>query len=86
MRCPKETDPQRFSIHRLAHYCLDLSELFETERVVPVLIFLRRGAYAERLRLVERCRDSETIRCRLSEQPPRFTQPSLAHTPTRVIQ
>ena len=37
----EETDPARFSIHRLAHYCLDLAELFETERVVPVVIFLR---------------------------------------------
>lgn len=36
----EETDPNRFSIHRLAHYTLHLSELFETERVVPVVIFL----------------------------------------------
>jgi hypothetical protein len=39
----EESDPRRFSIHRLAHYCLDLAELFETERVVPVVIFLRSG-------------------------------------------
>ena len=26
---------------RLAHYCLDLAELFGAERVVPVVIFLR---------------------------------------------
>ncbi len=31
---------QRFSIHSLAHYCLDLAELLATERVVPVVIFL----------------------------------------------
>lgn len=31
----------RFSIHRLIHYCTDLSELYQTERVVPVVIFLR---------------------------------------------
>jgi hypothetical protein len=37
----EESDPRRFSIHRLAHYCLDLGELFETDRVVPVVIFLR---------------------------------------------
>ncbi|XUO84685.1 DUF4351 domain-containing protein [Halomonas sp. KM007] len=36
----EETDPGRFSIHRLAHYTLHLSELFDTERVVPVVIFL----------------------------------------------
>ena len=37
----EETDWRRFSLHRLAHYCLDLAELFETDRVVPVTIFLR---------------------------------------------
>lgn len=37
----EETDPSRFSIHRLAHYCLELSELYGTQRVVPVVIFLR---------------------------------------------
>ncbi|MGP9767757.1 DUF4351 domain-containing protein [Halomonas sp. AOP13-D3-9] len=36
----EETDPSRFSIHRLAHYTLHLSELFATHRVVPVVIFL----------------------------------------------
>ena len=36
----EETDSRRFSIHRLAHYCLDLAELCETNRVVPVVIFL----------------------------------------------
>jgi hypothetical protein len=47
----EETDPKRFSIHRLAHYCLDLAELFKTERVVPVVIFLRVGDSPPRLRL-----------------------------------
>ena len=37
----EETNPARFSIHRLAHYCLDLAELYDTDRVVPVVIFLR---------------------------------------------
>ncbi len=37
----EETDWRRFSPHRLALYCLDLAELFETDRVVPVAIFLR---------------------------------------------
>lgn len=45
----EESDPRRFSVHRLAHYCLDLSELFDTERVVPVVIFLRAGGYAREL-------------------------------------
>lgn len=39
----EETDPSRFSIHRLAHYCLELSELYGTNRVVPVVIFLRKA-------------------------------------------
>ncbi|HYN77255.1 MAG TPA: hypothetical protein VES73_05630 [Lamprocystis sp. (in: g-proteobacteria)] len=45
----EETDPQRFSIHRLAHYCLDLGELLKTDRVVPVVIFLRGAAPRRRL-------------------------------------
>jgi hypothetical protein len=53
----EETDPKRFSIHRLAHYCLDLSELFDTERLVPVVIFLHPGTYPEQLRLGSENRD-----------------------------
>ena len=37
----EESDWRRFSLHRLVHYCVDLAELFETDRVVPVAIFLR---------------------------------------------
>ncbi|WP_295883691.1 hypothetical protein [uncultured Thiohalocapsa sp.] len=47
----EETDTSKFSIHRLAHYCLDLAELFETDRVVPVAIFLRDGDPAASLTL-----------------------------------
>jgi len=47
----KETETARFSIHRLARYCLDLSELCGTERVVPVAIVLRAGERAEETRL-----------------------------------
>lgn len=39
----EETNPARFSIHRLAHYSLDLAEMYATSRVVPVVIFLRAG-------------------------------------------
>ena len=39
----EQSDPQRFSIHRLAHYCLDLSDMLKTDRVVPGAIFLRGG-------------------------------------------
>jgi hypothetical protein len=45
----EETDTSKFSIHRLAHYCLDLAELFKTDRVVPVAIFLRQGQRPEEL-------------------------------------
>jgi hypothetical protein len=47
----EETEPKRFSLHRLAHYCLDLADLYATDRVVPVVIFLHPGTYATRLRL-----------------------------------
>lgn len=36
----EETHPRHFSIHRLAHYCLDLSRLFDINHIVPVVIFL----------------------------------------------
>ena len=39
----EESDTRRLSIHRLAHYCLDLAELMEAARVVPVVVFLRRA-------------------------------------------
>lgn len=47
----EETEPKNFSIHRLAHYCLDLAELMETERVVPVVVFLRKGGFPRELHL-----------------------------------
>ncbi len=47
----EDTDPRRFSVHRLAHYCLDLAELLETDRVVPVVIFLRDGSFRAELTL-----------------------------------
>ncbi len=47
----EETDPKRFSIHRLAHYCLHLAELMDTDRVVPVVVFLHRGRFRRALNL-----------------------------------
>jgi len=48
----EESEARRFSIHRLAHYCLHLAELFDTDRVVPVVIFLSGGqAVPQRLQL-----------------------------------
>ena len=46
-----ESDDRKFSIHRLAQYCLDLAVMLDTDRVVPVTIFLR-GARAAPASLV----------------------------------
>ena len=43
----EETEPRRFSPHRLAHYCLDLAQMLRTDRVVPVAIFLRASGVAD---------------------------------------
>jgi len=47
----EETRTRRFDIHRLAHYCLDLAVLCDTERVVPVVVFLDHGAAPESITL-----------------------------------
>ncbi|MDO5056406.1 MAG: hypothetical protein Q4E06_03630 [Lautropia sp.] len=40
----EESNARRFSIHRLGIYALQLAEHFQTDRVVPVVIFLRTHA------------------------------------------
>ena len=70
----EDTDPRRFSIHRLAHYCLDLAELFDTERVVPVVIFLRSGDNRATLRLggdAHTYLEFRYLACALAEIPAR---------------
>jgi len=68
----EETEPRDFSIHRLAHYCLDLAELLKTERVVPVVVFLRPGRFPHALHLSD---EGDTylsfhfIHCQLSQLP-----------------
>jgi len=47
----EETEPRRFSIHRLIHYCVDLAELLNTTQVVPVVVFLHRGEFPQQLHL-----------------------------------
>lgn len=37
----EESDPRRYSIYRLGVYCLQLAEELDTDRVVPVVIFLK---------------------------------------------
>jgi len=68
----EESEVRRFSIHRLAHYCLDLAELFGTDRVVPVVIFLRAGSYPRELILGGRRHTYLSFRylvCTLAEIP-----------------
>lgn len=47
----EESISSRFSIIRLAHYCLDISELYQSERIIPVVIFLKGGQYRQQLSL-----------------------------------
>ncbi len=69
----EESDWRRFSLHRLAHYCLDLAEMFETDRVVPAVIFLRAAdAAAASLTLGTERRPYLTfdyLACKLKEIP-----------------
>ena len=69
----EESDWRRFSPHRLAHYCLDLSELFETDRVVPVAIFLRTADAAPALLTLgtehRRYLTFDYLACKLAELP-----------------
>jgi len=69
----EETDPGRFSPRRLARYCLDLADLHETDRVVPVVVFLRSAqSTPESLTLgTERRRylSFQWVTCRLDQLP-----------------
>jgi len=47
----EETETRKFSIHKLAVYCLQLAEEMKTDRVVPVVLFLRRGGFRTHLPL-----------------------------------
>jgi hypothetical protein len=63
----EESEARRFSIHRLA-----LAELFGTDRVVPVVIFLRGGSYPHELILGGRRHSYLSFRylvCSLAEIP-----------------
>ncbi len=69
----EESDSQKFSLLRLTHYCLDLAELFDTDRVVPVVIFLRDAAAAPASLTLgtERrtCLTFDYLACKLGEIP-----------------
>ncbi|WPL17908.1 hypothetical protein Thiowin_02951 [Thiorhodovibrio winogradskyi] len=47
----EETKTRRFSVRRLIHYCVDISELLDTERIVPIVIFLHGEAKSRCFRL-----------------------------------
>ena len=76
----EESSASRFSIKRLAHYCLDLAELYDTVRVVPVVIFLNKAGHApERLQLgsdQHTYLDFRYVKCELSALPYELWQDS----------
>ena len=96
----EETEPRRFSIHRLAHYCLDLSELCDTDRVVPVVIFLNKGRYAQSLSLGgdrHSYLEFRYLNCTLAELPyeryrdsdnivARLNLPNMQYGPTQKVE
>ena len=47
----EESVASRFSISRYAHYCLDIYELYKTNRIVPIVIFLKSGHYLRELNI-----------------------------------
>ena len=69
----EESDWRRFSLRRLARYCLDLTELSETDRVVPVAIFLRAAGAAPTTLTLGTDRQPyltfDCLACKLNEMP-----------------
>ncbi len=68
----EKSKTSEFSIYRLARYCLDLAELMGTDRVVPVVIFLRTGNQRSYLRLgSDSCAYMEFryLMCKLKDLP-----------------
>lgn len=47
----EESQTSRFSVHRLVHYCVDLAEMYDITRVVPVVIFLGKQSRYKELNL-----------------------------------
>ena len=69
----EESDGRRFSPHRLAHYCLDLADMLGTDRVVPMVVFLRDAGRVPRSLALGTERRAyltfEYVGCRLAEMP-----------------
>lgn len=47
----QQSDPRSFSTFKLARYCLEIAELMDTTRVVPVVVFLKANRQQARLTL-----------------------------------
>ena len=69
----QQTESSRFSVHKLARYSLSLAELFETDRIVPVVVFLKTARHTpDAIALGNEFHDYLTfryIRCVLPELP-----------------
>jgi hypothetical protein len=75
----QETQARRFEIHRLVHYCVDLAVLCNTDRVVPVVIFLDRGSVPTKWSLGgdrHTYLHFEYLACRLADIPYRLHRDS----------
>ena len=67
-----EPDRRQFSPHRLAQCCLDLGEMLDTNRVVPVVVFLQPGAAPQPLSLGTERRTYmrfDFLTCSLADMP-----------------
>ena len=67
----EESDRHRFSPRRLAYYDLDLGGMFNTVRVVPVVVFLRSGPAPRPLHFTERgaYHTVRYLHCSLGDMP-----------------
>ena len=69
----EESDWSRFSPQRLAHYCLHLAEMLDTDRVVPVVVFLGTARRAPESLVLGTERRTyfrfEYLACKLAEEP-----------------
>ena len=67
----EESDRHRFSPRRLAYYDLDLGGMFNTVRVVPVVVFLRSGPAPGPLHFTERgaYHTVRYLHCSLGDMP-----------------
>lgn len=96
----EQTDPEKFRIRSLARYVLDLSELCQTDRIVPVVIFLRKGEASKELHLgVEgfTCLDFRYLSCWLNRLEAeqffesdnivaRMNLPTMSYAPERKVE